>query len=197
MTSRLFQPLTSAQLTAVVAQHFPHTQGFQSRLATGGLFNTSYTLTLADGRRYMLTVGPVNRQLLIPYERQLMPAAAAAYAMLRQAALPCPEVVARADEQSLLNRSYMLTKYIPGKPLNSPAVPPEAKATLYRQFGTYMKRMHAITAPRWGRLSDTAAGRGRQRLEHVCAADHANGSETARRPRTAGAIRRATAVSEF
>ncbi|KRN18741.1 phosphotransferase family protein [Lacticaseibacillus camelliae] len=143
-----------------MTQHFPRAGQFQSRLASGGLFNTSYTLTLADGQRYMLTAGPVNRDLLIPYERHLMPGAVAAYALLQQVHLPCPEVVAQADESSCIRRSYLLTRYIPGKPLNSPDVAPNARDALYRQFGAYMKRMHAITAPCFGRLSDTAAGRG-------------------------------------
>ena len=59
--SRLFRELTRDEVASVVRRHFGAVD-FTSRLMDGGLFNTTYLLSLSDGRRYVLRSGPDTRQ---------------------------------------------------------------------------------------------------------------------------------------
>ncbi|WP_262316888.1 phosphotransferase family protein [Lacticaseibacillus parakribbianus] len=154
MPSRIYQELTPPQLTALIRRHFPGATGYRVAVAHGGLFNTTYRLTLATGAAYILRIGPVHRELLLPFEHGLMAADAQVADLLAQHGVPGSQVVAWSPRDAALDRAYMLTRCLPGVTLNDPAVTPSERLALYRQLGATMAAFHAITAPRFGRLAE-------------------------------------------
>lgn len=131
-----------------------------ARLLTGGLFNTTYLVDTADQGRTVLRVGPVNRHLLMPFEHRLMEAETQVYALCEQAGIPVSQVLALDTSKSLIDRDYMLVRYIPSKPMNEVTLQSADKARICEDVGRYTARMHAIHAPRFGRITDVAQGGG-------------------------------------
>jgi hypothetical protein len=64
ITSSLFRELTAAELCAVIASSLD-TAVVESRLLSGGLFNTTYFVKTATEGDVVLRVGPINRHLLL------------------------------------------------------------------------------------------------------------------------------------
>lgn len=159
MTSLIYLELTKEELEKIVTQHFPSTQAYRFQLLKGGLFNTTYKLDLlSEQESYVLRVGPINRQLLLPFETGLMAAEKYVYTLLKEVKVKCPEVLVCEDSNSWLKRSYMLTKYLLAKPLSDETIPEGAKENLYQQLGSSMRRFHEIKAPKFGRVSKLLVG---------------------------------------
>ncbi|MBQ8893546.1 MAG: GNAT family N-acetyltransferase [Clostridia bacterium] len=143
--SSLYRELTSAELAAVLK-----TTHFSARLLTGGLFNTTYLVELPLGKA-VLRVGPVNRQLLMPFEHHLMEAESRVYRLCAAHGIPASEVLAVDTSKTVIDRDYMLVRYIPSKPM-SQAELGEARNRICRRIGQATAKLHAITAPRFGRI---------------------------------------------
>ncbi|WP_390410697.1 phosphotransferase family protein [Lacticaseibacillus jixiensis] len=158
MTSLIYQPLTTEQLTHIVACNLADHGTYQSRIATGGLFNTTYQLTFADASRFILRVGPVQRHLLLPFEHNLMTGEVIADAHLTAAGIPCPQVTVCDRKRTVIDRDYMLWPALPGKILGDLSLTDQQRPVLYHQLGTYLRRMHDITMPYFGRAGSTACG---------------------------------------
>ena len=71
--SSLYQELTEPELIAIMASVFPSEPVQSYHLLSGGLFNTTYRV-ITDRHDVVLRMGPVHRELLLPYERTLMAA---------------------------------------------------------------------------------------------------------------------------
>lgn len=63
--SSLYRYLSQQEIALIVKRHF-HTDHYSYYPITGGLFNTTYYLETGEGR-YVLRVGPVNRELLLAF----------------------------------------------------------------------------------------------------------------------------------
>lgn len=73
--SSLFQELTEQELKAILMESLGPGEMEPPRLLEGGLFNTTYLVSRTDPPgKYVLRMGPVNRHLVLPYERKLMQA---------------------------------------------------------------------------------------------------------------------------
>lgn len=155
--SLLYRPCAPDELRHLVGRHFGPTALARASLLEGGLFNTTYLLTLADGRRYVLRLGPVNRQLLLPFEHGMMAAEAHVYALCAQAGVPVPRVVATGAAERAADRDYMITEYIPSTTLF--AYEGEKRAA-YRALGEAAARLHGIRGARFGRVSQLLRGGG-------------------------------------
>lgn len=164
--SRLFRELTRDELAAAVRRHFGAVD-FTACLMDGGLFNTTYLLSLSDGGRYVLRAGPVNRQLLLPFELRLFLSEAAVYRLCRERGIPVPVVTVsvlpdeRADDNSLDYRGYIITEYIDSLPMTSELISPDEKSVLRRELGEITARFNSIEGTRFGRVcnvSGTADG---------------------------------------
>lgn len=155
MTSLIYQALTAKELAQIVISNLADHGPYRSQLATGGRFNTTYRLTFADQRRFMLRVGPVRRHLLLPFEHDLMKGEAIADAHLAQAGIPCPQITVCDLSRSVIDRDYMLWPALPGQILSNISVPNQQQR-LYHQLGTYLRQMHDITMPHFGRAGSTA-----------------------------------------
>ncbi|WP_225049261.1 phosphotransferase family protein [Lacticaseibacillus kribbianus] len=154
MPSLIYQELTAPQLTALIHRHFPGAADYRVAIAHGGLFNTTYRLTLADKTAYILRVGPVHPEYLLPFEHGLMAADATAATLLAAHGVPGSRVVAWSPRDPVLGRAYMITRCLPGVTLNDPAVTPAERLALYRQLGTAMAAFHAIPGTGFGRLAE-------------------------------------------
>ena len=159
MASALFRELRPEEIGRVVT-HALHTQVRSARLLTGGLFNTTYLVDTADQGRAVLRVGPVNRHLLMPFEHRLMEAETQVYTLCAQAGIPVSQVLALDTSKAVIDRDYMLVRYIPSKPMNEVTLQSADKARICEDVGRYTARMHAIHAPRFGRITDVAQGGG-------------------------------------
>lgn len=71
-TSRLFQEISREKLEEIT-EYYLNCPLEDGKLLFGGLFNTTYLLRTGKGEA-ILRLGPVNRRLLLEYERNLMEA---------------------------------------------------------------------------------------------------------------------------
>lgn len=155
-SSALFCPLTKEELLKITKESVgePLTDAV---LQDGGLFNTTYRLTVASGKRYILRVGPVHPELLMYHEHRLMAAEREVFTLMENAAIPCSHVVAVGKTG---NRDYMLVDFIDALPLSSVNLSPDERKTVTDEIVVAMSRLHQIKGDRFGRVSETLFGRG-------------------------------------
>lgn len=155
----LYQELTDDELRLVIEKAL-HTTPIQYHLLSGGLFNTTYFVDTVDVGKVVLRMGPVNRHLLMPFEHHLMETEAIFYDLCRARDIPVSEVLALSTDKSMLDRDYMIVRYIPSK--NFYDVKPEGQlhADLFSAYGKQVANMHTIKSKKFGRLPDVARGGG-------------------------------------
>ncbi len=158
--SSLYRELTAEELQSVVQKHFAPRGIASSKLLSGGLFNTTYFVELTDGLKMVLRLGPVNRHLLMLFEENMMAAEAHVYDLCRAEGIPVSEVLVVDTDRDAVDRDFMCVRYIPSTPLSALEPSEEIKAKLYRETGALTRRMHAITGPRFGRVSQILSGGG-------------------------------------
>lgn len=159
MNSSLFLELSEEELSRVVSTALL-TEMQSYRLLTGGLFNTTYLVETASYEKVVLRVGPVNRHLLMPFEHHLMEAEKQVYALCAQYQVPTSEILAADTSKTLINRDFMLVRYIPGRAMSEIDLTSHDKARICRDIGIATAKMHTITAPRFGRIADVKLGGG-------------------------------------
>lgn len=156
--SLLYQELTQAELAAIVKKHF-QTEDFAYTLLEGGMFNTTYRLNVG-GEKFVLRMGPVNRHLLVPFERSLMQGEVAFYRQCRAANLPVSDVFALDTQREIVDRDYMIVRFVENIGMFTLEEGSDAWNTAMENVGRFTARMHAITGDCFARTSDAVAGRG-------------------------------------
>lgn len=157
--SKIYLEISKQELQVIVTKHFG-CRPFQFQILHGGMFNTTYLLTVNDNEKYILRLGPVNRHLLLPFENKLMISEPYFYNLCRQRKIPVPEIVAVDLEKKEIDRDYMITKYIASEPLSAETFSEEDKIALYRSVGFYALQINQITGDGFGRVADVVEGRG-------------------------------------
>ncbi|MFD1431563.1 phosphotransferase family protein [Lacticaseibacillus yichunensis] len=140
MTSRLAEDLTTAQLQKIAHHLRPALNISAVRPLAGGLFNAVYLLTTTDGP-LVLRVGPVHRELLLPYERHLMQAETVVDNLLGPR-----QILATDFSKTLVDRDLMLQRYQPGQPLSALMAKGPLPDALQNQLGQAVARIHHVTA---------------------------------------------------
>ena len=158
--SNLYLELTEQELTAIVRKHFSPAVITEARLLSGGLFNTTYFFQLSDGLQIVLRLGPVNRPLLMLFEDHLMQAEAHVYTLCREAGIPVSQMLAVDTDRDVVDRNFMCVCYIPSAPLSRLEPSDDLKNRLYQETGALTRKMHSITGPRYGRVSQSLTGGG-------------------------------------
>ena len=158
-SSALYRELTESEIAKITASAL-HTGVVSYRLLSGGLFNTTYLLETEDCGKVVLRAGPVNRHLLMPFEHHLMEAEAQVYALLGARGIPASELLAMDDSKRVIDRDFMLVRYIPGTAMSQLELTDEDRSRISRDVGEATARMHGITAPRFGRVADVKNGGG-------------------------------------
>lgn len=151
--SALYLELTECEISRIAASAL-HTRVVFHRLLSGGLFNTTYLLDTADCGKVVLRAGPVNRHLLMPFEHRLMEAEAQVYALLGARGIPASKMLVMDNSKTVIDRDFMIVRYIPGTAMSQLELTPEDKSRIFRDIGEATVKMHRIVAPRFGRVAD-------------------------------------------
>jgi aminoglycoside phosphotransferase (APT) family kinase protein len=156
-------PLDEGQIATLVGHAF----GPGARLdhcveLTGGTFNAVHGVDLVDGRRLVLKVAPPPQVPLLTYEHDLIWAEAHFYRRARAAGLPVPEVCSIGLDRVALPRDYVFVTWLPGTPLTTAGLPPDADAAVRGELGSLAAALHATPGEWFGyprRDGRTRAGR--------------------------------------
>lgn len=157
--SSLYCELSEAELAQIVASSL-QTRVLSHALMSGGLFNTTYLVDTESFGKAILRAGPINRQLLMPFEHRLMEAEAQVYSLLAAHGVPASEILAMDLSKRIVDRDFMLVRYIPSRAMGQCALTDEDRARISRDIGAATARMHAIRGPRFGRIADVRDGGG-------------------------------------
>ena len=164
--SLLFQLEPEEKLREAAGRYLGE-QLMKAELLSGGLFNTTYRLTTCQ-RTAILRLGPVNRRLLLPYERNLMAAERDVLKLLKRHGIPTSEVIALDLTRSLFDRDVMVVDCLEAVSMSMTELSKEEEHRLCREAGALTARIHDITATElpvkpekpFGRYSNVQAGVG-------------------------------------
>ena len=157
--SSLYQELTEPELMAIMASVFPNESVQSYHLLTGGLFNTTYRV-ITDRHDVVLRMGPVHRELLLPYEHDLMAAEALTDKLCLENGIPASTVIHLDISKAIIDRDFMVVDRINSVPLSDPSIPEECKAALLLECGKIVRKLHTITGNKFGRLAKIVTGHG-------------------------------------
>ena len=163
MDAYIVRELTQEELDKLVYTVFPQWSAYSFNVLKGGLFNTTYLLESPDspdGKKYVLRIGPVRRELLLPYEHYLMDAEAWAYEKMAEVGIPTSVVVHADTSKTLIDRDFMVVEYIPSRGLNRGQFTEEEYRAIYTEVGRYCRMMNGITTEKFGRVGHILSGGG-------------------------------------
>ena len=155
--SVLYQELTQEELLRIMTAVFPGEQVTGFHLLSGGLFNTTYRV-VTDGHDVVLRMGPVHRELLLPYEHSLMAAEATVNKLCLENGVPASVVVHLDTSKTIIDRDFMVVNHIDSIPLSDSSIPEEAAAEIQLACGQLARKIHSVTGGGFGRVSKVAAG---------------------------------------
>lgn len=156
--SLLFQKLTKQQLDQV-SQFVFSSDVKDFRLLKGGMFNTTYLISIKNtNMKYVLRVGPVRQELLLPFEQNLAVAEICICELLKKNNIPSNKLVASDFSQNIINREYIIFEYIDGINLSKKFIKSKNKAALYKRTGELTQKIHRVQGDYFGRVSDYFRG---------------------------------------
>lgn len=162
MDAKIVRVPEPAELDRMVYAAFPAWKSYRTVMLKGGLFNTTYTLESDDapGKKYVLRVGPVRRELLLPYELHLMDAECWAYEKMADVGIPTSTVVHKDTTKTLLDRDFMIVKFIESVQLNRAEMSEADRYEVFRKAGQYCRKMNDIRTEKFGRAGYILHGGG-------------------------------------
>jgi len=144
MASLLFQTLSEEELRAVTLRYFgEQLNGWE--LLRGGLFNTTYRLDMKD-RSVILRLGPVHREVLLPYERYLMASEPVVQELMLRHGIPTSKTLMLDRDRAVLDRDIAAVEPIPGVSMTSLELDPVQERDICRKAGELTHSIHAISA---------------------------------------------------
>ena len=162
MDAKIVKVPEPAELDRMVYAAFPSWTSYRTVMLKGGLFNTTYTLESDDapGEKYVLRVGPVRRELLLPYEHHLMDAECWAYERMAAVGIPTSTVVHKDTTKTLLDRDFMIVEFIESTQLNRAEMSESDRYEVFRKVGAYCRKMNDIHTEKFGRAGYIVNGGG-------------------------------------
>lgn len=157
--SFVYQELSADEICAVMDSVFGQEPVLDYHLLAGGLFNTTYRV-ITSGHDVVLRMGPVRRELLLPYEYNLMAAEQETDRLCHERGIPASRIICVDVSKTVIDRDFMVVERIDSLPLNDPAFSEETRRKMYYDCGKLMRKMHDIQGSRFGRLADIVAGKG-------------------------------------
>jgi aminoglycoside phosphotransferase (APT) family kinase protein len=151
-TSKIFKELNSAEIGKVISNLYgSNSKITDCRLLKGGVFNTTYLVkTGSDNNGIVLRVAPINQDLLFDFEKSMMSAEPLFYKMLHEENIPTSEVVYYDNTFNIIDREYIIFKYIRSIPMNNVTVPKNVKPGLYQRLGEIISLFHDIKCEKFG-----------------------------------------------
>lgn len=159
LSSSLFLEITEDELKNLMALHFPEETVKGYSLCRGGLFNTTYRVDFCEAPSVILRLGPVHRELLMGYEHDMMLTEAEVMRRMKTAGIVSSEVLFVSTDRALIDRDYMIVKYIDSVPLSSAVLSPENRYRLDAECGRLLRKMHEIPCEAFGRATDVLFGK--------------------------------------
>jgi len=150
--SRIFKELSNAEIKKVISNLFGNdTKIIDCSLMKGGVFNTTYLVkTDSEKNGIVLRVAPVNRHLLFDFERSMMSAEPLYYKLLQENNIPTSDVICYDSTYRIIDRQYIIFKYIRSIPMNDISVPLNVKPVLYQRLGEIIAKLHNIKGGKFG-----------------------------------------------
>ena len=138
-----------------------------ARILSGGLFNTTYRLE-TENSKVILRLGPVNRHLLLPYERNLMAAEGDILNLLKSRGIPTSDILVLDGTRELFDRDVMVVDCLEAACLSTVEVDRETEHRLCREAGRLTAEIHKLTAADlpgsfgkpFGRYANVLSGQG-------------------------------------
>lgn len=126
---------------------------------TGGLFATTYKVTLASGADVVVKTAPADTSQLLRYEHDLVRAEALVYEIgASRPELLMPRLLATDFSRSQFDGDVVIASFLPGTPWQDAGfgavADDERAARAQRELGALMARLHRVTGPRFGYLVD-------------------------------------------
>lgn len=160
-SNRLFLEASPGQLRQIFAAALDEPHIHQARLLDGGLFNTTYHVTYGKAREEaVLRLGPVNRHLLMGHEENLMQAEVHVCALCERSGIPSSQVLAWDCSRRIVDRDFMIVRYIPSVLMNQAELTEDERGALYREMGVWLRRFHQIEGDCYGYVSRILEGQG-------------------------------------
>lgn len=158
--SSLFQEVSDDVIKQIFCESLGEEQIWETKLLEGGMFNTTYLVSYgSESQKAVLRLGPVNRQLLMGFEKNLMKAEVEVYSACKKTGIPCSEVLACDTSKQPVDRDFMIVAYIPSVVMAKAGLGEADKKYLYRQMGNYLHMLHQITGESFGFVSRLQEGR--------------------------------------
>ncbi|MGW0821347.1 phosphotransferase family protein [Streptomyces sp. NPDC002845] len=121
----------------------------------GGTYNTVEELRLTDGTRHVLKVPPPVTAPGMTYERELLYAEAEFCRAAAAVDVPAPGVIGAAFDESAPTGRHLLLTFCPGTAWEG--LDAAQEASLRRELGGLVARLHRVTGPGFGYPSGTLA----------------------------------------
>ena len=120
---------------------------------TGGMFATTYRVTLDDGRRVVVKTAPTDTHKLLTYEHDLLRTEALVYGLADgRPELLMPTVLLTDYTRAVLPSDVLVVSHLPGTPMLDADLAGDEVRThrLETDLGAYLARQHTLTATRFG-----------------------------------------------
>lgn len=144
MDSLLFRTLSIEELHSA-AQHYFDDELCSWELLRGGLFNTTYRLNMERGS-VILRLGPMHREVLLPYERGLMASEPVIQNCMLERGIPTSKTVLLDLERTFLDRDVAAVEPICGATMSALYLEPTQERSICRRAGELTAVIHSICA---------------------------------------------------
>ncbi|SHJ96518.1 Phosphotransferase enzyme family protein [Clostridium cavendishii DSM 21758] len=160
-TSRIYKALSNYEINKIIKNYFGKETEFKEKLISGGMFNTTYHIEIPESKeQVILRVGPINKHLILPFELNLMEAEEYVYKLCSKQSIPCSQILLCDTEKKIIDRDYMIVKYIDSKVLSEVDINNELEEKIYSEVGSYIAKLHNITSDKFGRVYEVSKGKG-------------------------------------
>lgn len=143
------EEIPASQLAAVLA---PLGSVADATLLTGGMFATTYRVTLGTGQSVVVKTAPAGSERLLEYERDLLRTEALVYTLAADVPqLPVPRVLHTDFSRAILPRDVVVASWLDGTVWAGTTDLDDAAASrVRRELGTVMAHLHSITGDVFG-----------------------------------------------
>ncbi|MGN0520102.1 MAG: phosphotransferase [Candidatus Fimenecus sp.] len=156
--SLLFQTISEEEINTISNKYFL-SDVERYKIINGGMFNTTYCIQLkTTKKKYILRIGPVRQDVLLPFEQHLAEAELYVCELLKKENIPTNRPTASDFSRTVLNRDYIVFEYIDGTVLSSKCIKRKNLPHLYTQAGEMTKKVHQIKGEYFGRIADSFRG---------------------------------------
>lgn len=122
-----------------------------------GWFNSTYALTLSDGRKMVLKAAPPDHVPVLRYERDILRSELKVMTLLLERTnIPIPVVYFEDFSRELVNLDYYVMDWLPGAILNvvQESLPEKELGSIRSQVGETIRTINSIEGERFGMVAN-------------------------------------------